>query len=636
MADWIGCGDEYFEAGEYAKALECYAKVNFAPYAFERMGWIYENGLGVEKDLIRAACLYGKAAGFNLTEYPDRETMAGLGRILDQVEWKELADADGGHTFWVLGCLYGTGWGVEKDAEKALQYYLRAAEAGNEQAMRALGEICEEAGDFEAALGWYEQAENFSMLSEFWWAGRGGVQDYDRAFEYLRRDIEADRAGSSPVELGCMYECGLGVEKDLETAVAHYREALEWDRYSADMALWRLKALDIPEDQISAERSEGSGAHEVVEIVPPVESVSAPQGCGEQTVESISAEVEEIQEKWLEREHGAAEQGDTDAMVRLGSLYLTRKGSDNAREAAKWYRKAAELGHADAMAELGKLYEEGRGVLGNEQKAVQWYRKAAENGSDEGMFNLGNACRHGVGGSGDLKEALEWYRRAAELGYSPAVKSMLEIEHAHKNAENGDVDAMVRLGCMYLESGKTADAREALDWFRKAAELGHADAMVHLGKMYDSYELCQGMRGNDEEAVKWYRKAAELGSAEGMFNLGGMYHFGRGVPGDMQEALNWYRKAAELGHADAMHSLGDLYQNGNGVAADPQAAMQWYDMAASHGNAYAMYELGLMYQRGDGMKQDLQKALFWFEQAADAGYSAAKQDVAWLRRHIEG
>lgn len=599
MADWIGCGDEYFEAGEYAKALECYAKVKFDPHAFERMGWIYEKGLGVEKDLVRAACLYGKAAGFDLSEYPGKEAMAGLGRILDQVEWKALAAADGGDAFATLGYLYRHGWGVEKDAEKALKYYLCAAEAGNEKAMSALGEIYEAAGDFDAALGWYERAENFSTLSEFWWAGRGGVQDYDRAFEYLRCDIEADRAGSSPVELGCMYECGLGVEKNPETAIAHYREALEWDRYSADMALWRLKVLGVP-----AERNEGSGAHEAVEIVP--------VGPSE---ESVSEDM--WKEKWQERELRAAESGDVEAMVRLGGMYLNCEESTDPREAAKWFRKAAELGHAGAMAELGKLYEEGRGVLMNARKAVQWYRKAAELGNAEGMFYLGGACRYGWGVDGDLQEALKWYREASELGHSQAVREMCRIEAVLKAAEQGDAEAMDRLGCILCESGKDADVRQAMDWFRKSAELGHADAMFRIGRLYAEG---RGVHRNDQEAAKWYREAAERGHTKAMTCLGG---------------LEWCLKAAELGSVDAMRDLGYMYQNGIDAPWDTEQAFAWYNKAIALGDADSMYQLGMMYQRGEGVEQNPETALFWYDRAAAAGNPYAKQDAAYLRRHME-
>lgn len=624
MVDWFACGEEYFEAGEYVKALECYEKANSDPYAFERMGWIYENGLGVEKDLIRAACLYGKAAGFYPGEYPGKAEMAGLGRILDQVEWKALAAADGGYTFWVLGCLYRTGWGVEKDAEKALKYYLCAAEAGNESAMNDLGKICEEAGDFEAALRWYERAENFSMLSEFWWAGRGGVQDYDRAFEYLRRDIEADRVGSAPVELGCMYECGLGVEKDPAAAIAHYREALDWDGYSMEMALWRLKALGVPAEQTTVESKEAESVQ-----------TAAAQDSAAPTAESISAEIEKMQEERLERELSAAELGDIEAMVRLGEMYLSRDGVANAVKAARWFRKAAELGNADGMARLGMLYEEGRGVLKNEQKAVQWYRKAAELGNNDGMFCLGSAYRYGRGLDGDLQESLKWYRAASELGHSQAVREMCRIDAALKGAEQGDAEAMDRLGCMYRESGKTADAREATDWFRKAAELGHTGAMVHLGEMYDSYRTRHGIHGNDQEALKWYRKAAELGDAEGMFRLGGMYHFGRGVDGGMQEALKWYRMAAERGSLGAMNSLGYMYRHGKAVAADAREALKWYRMAADLGDACSMVDIAMMYECGDGVEENMQTAHCWYEKAAAAEKDSAEAYENYLRESAE-
>ena len=81
------------------------------------------------------------------------------------------------------------------------------------------------------------------------------------------------------------------------------------------------------------------------------------------------------------------------------------------------------------------------------------------------------------------------------------------------------------------------------------AQDGDADAMSRLGVMYHSGE---GVTQDYTEAVKWNRKAAELGHAGAMFNLGGAYASGEGVTQDYTEAVKWYRKAADLGDAEVM------------------------------------------------------------------------------------
>ncbi len=49
-----------------------------------------------------------------------------------------------------------------------------------------------------------------------------------------------------------------------------------------------------------------------------------------------------------------AQKGDADAQLKLGRLYVERDVmSEDATEAAKWYRLAAEQGQADAQVWLG-------------------------------------------------------------------------------------------------------------------------------------------------------------------------------------------------------------------------------------------------------------------------------------------
>ena len=66
----------------------------------------------------------------------------------------------------------------------------------------------------------------------------------------------------------------------------------------------------------------------------------------------------------LEALKKAAEQGDAEAQLSLGSRYAYGVGvpADHA-EAVRWYRKAAEQGDGDAQFNLGKMYYEGRGVV---------------------------------------------------------------------------------------------------------------------------------------------------------------------------------------------------------------------------------------------------------------------------------
>jgi len=61
-----------------------------------------------------------------------------------------------------LGCCYRNGEGVEQDNEKAVEWFLKAAEQGNAEAQFALG-VCYHNGegvkqDYEQTIKWLQKA----------------------------------------------------------------------------------------------------------------------------------------------------------------------------------------------------------------------------------------------------------------------------------------------------------------------------------------------------------------------------------------------------------------------------------------------------------------------------------------------
>lgn len=140
------CGDSYWESEDgmnpdYSKALACYQKAMLrrCPYAAFRLGWLYNEGLGVEQDTARALNYYKQAVSMS---YPDA-----------------LAD---------MGNFYRTGRLVERDYAKAMEYLQKAAAKGNVKAM-------------------YEIYQMFLR-------GEGVRPDFKLAKEWLRRSMDADNS----------------------------------------------------------------------------------------------------------------------------------------------------------------------------------------------------------------------------------------------------------------------------------------------------------------------------------------------------------------------------------------------------------------------------------------------------------
>ena len=80
--------------------------------------------------------------------------------------------------------------------------------------------------------------------------------------------------------------------------------------------------------------------------------------------------------------------------------------------ALELWQPLAEQGNADAQVGLGSLYLGGYGVARDEAAAMTWFRKAAEQGSPNGQFSLGSLYY----GRKEYASAASWYRRASEQG----------------------------------------------------------------------------------------------------------------------------------------------------------------------------------------------------------------------------
>lgn len=153
--------------------------------------------------------------------------------------------------------------------------------------------------------------------------------------------------------------------------------------------------------------------------------------------------------------------------------------------AVQRFRRAAEQGDAEAQITLGSLYLEGEGVPQDEAEAVRWFRLAANQGDATAQFILGVMYHNGEGVPQDATKAVRWYRQAAE---------------------QGNAGAQNNLGVMYANgNGVPQVAVEAARWYRRAAEQGNANAQLNLGSVY---EHGSGVVRDFIQAHKWYNLAA--------------------------------------------------------------------------------------------------------------------------------
>lgn len=104
------------------------------------------------------------------------------------------------------------------------------------------------------------------------------------------------------------------------------------------------------------------------------------------------------------------------------------------------------------------------------------------------------------------------------------------------------------------------DMPHALYWYRKAAEEGDVDAQLRLGKLY------RGGYNVDADYAKsahYYEMAAEQGNPVAEYKLGTMYYGGQGVTQSNATAEKWFRRSAAQGLPEAIHALDVMRTNGH-------------------------------------------------------------------------
>lgn len=156
-----------YSAGHYMEAFvitEPMAKLNHSDAQY-LLGLMYEFGHGVKKDADKALELFTNSASQG---YAAAQAKLGQLHLADSShknygqakDWFEKA-ADQGYAlaYSALGDIYYNGYGVAKNKDTSLEYYKKAALAGDAEACLHLGKIYESEGttDRTQALFWYKK-----------------------------------------------------------------------------------------------------------------------------------------------------------------------------------------------------------------------------------------------------------------------------------------------------------------------------------------------------------------------------------------------------------------------------------------------------------------------------------------------
>ena len=420
---------------------------------------------------------------------------AHLGRF-EEARKDALAAAAKGSTasMILLGVMSQRGLGLAKDEARALDWYRKAAELGNQRAVYLVLFSAETgigvARDSPEAQALLEQmrnrldvtasstpslqarAEQGDPRAEHGLAARFEQEkNYEQAIKWYER-AAAHGSEVSALNLAQMYEKGIGVKQDSAEAKKRYRALVE---KGDGEARYRLAAL--------AER------------------------------DANYAQAIDLYQRAVERD-------DYRAMLSLGEMSEQGRGvKPDVRRAAALYERAAD--HSPwARFKLGALYLDNQ-ELRDYAKAQFWLEKSAADGKAGARNNLGYMAEHGLAGKRDYQKAAQAYFDAHSAGSLEA---------------RGNLENLYEQGL-----GAPADDTEALGWWRRGAEAGITAARYRLGM---AYAQGKGVRRDETEALKWLDQAARAGHARAREEAGNL-HYARGE----------YQAAAEFGNPRAIDRL---------------------------------------------------------------------------------
>lgn len=564
-----------------------------------------------------------------------------------------------------LGVAYYSGTdGVGQDYREAVNWFKKAANAGNVQAMNNLGIVHRDGigvGENPAeAFAWFEKAaKRGHVWAQFstgkaYFDGAGVAKDLIEAEQWFGKAAEKDNANSvrmlgiieytryqnsgnegqarraatwmrqaagmgdvtAQYNLGVFYADGLGVPQDEAEAVRWYTRAATDGDSLAMLALGRcyLTGTGVDQDYAKARRwltaALENGEEEAEEDLA---GIPAKAGDKPATGSGTGKTAGALAGKWL----GKAWGGRADTLFDF-DLEL--------RETAGGY--GGEVVMQGTTARIEKAALDGAGVATVEARA--------DAGGAEGLTLGIRGALTGDDWSGEITATapgggsvppITFVARRGGGRAGPAEGESANLWQAKRLAAAGNAEAMTTLGTYYFRGaeGLAKDPAQALDWFRKAAAAGDAEAAYNLGSCYKGGV---GVEENSAEAYRWFVRAAELGMAAGQEEVGFAHMVGNGVAKDLDAAEKWFSQAAGTGSANAALQMGNvltLRMDEKGVTPEETAkAIRWFSQAADGGEVSAMFNIAVFYNNGKGVPKDFAEAGRWYERAARHGDAGAQ------------
>lgn len=319
---------EYYQAGEYAKALAYFHKAvdeDESSLASFALYLIYSGGDG-------GAVREGVAERFKMKAlaYPGVEAEA-----------RRVAETGDSIAQTLMGYLYRFGKGVAQNNQEAAMWLQKAAENKNTAAQTFIGHICREGigvpQNYSEAVRWYQKAADKGhapaqyALGHMYRYGLGVPQEFAAAIRWYQKAAEK-KCAAAQTNLGHIYCRGPAIARD-------YREAVQW------------VATETPQDYEQALAWYQKAAAQGHPVAQTNLGVMYLFGLGVAPDLAIAV-------KWFEK---AAAKGYFPAQYAMGYIYRYGLGvrQDN-HTAYQWVTRAAHQGDEDTQRVFQRLLKKNR------------------------------------------------------------------------------------------------------------------------------------------------------------------------------------------------------------------------------------------------------------------------------------
>lgn len=508
---------------------------------------------------------------------------------------------------------------IKKDPEKAFETLSIESKSGNILATYDIGKL------YDSQM---LKSNDGDTLSQ---------QYYSKAFEDFHKllsivsmsDDKRDNWTKSYLNyrIGKMYEYGLGVTQNYNSAIEHYKLSENKYAYFALGNIYKYgsgvetdyaKAFDYYMRSLSSKGGMPFASYAVGQ------AYELGQGVEKDLTSAHNFYAEALTglEKVFTKNH------DDNISYKIGMMYLNGKGTDIDLECAeKYLLLSADSNNYKAQYMLGKLYQsDSKKDL---QKAEKNLIKGAENAQDKtglceyslGKLYLSQERYDKAVSYLERSAAKDNYYAAYTLGklyqeqFNDNALAEKHLMHAAEHKDDVMGTAAYRLGKLYLSF---QDKRKALQYFIKAADKDNVYGMYAAGKiLLDSRKSTEVSKG-----IRYLSSAADKDFEPAIYTLGKYYSSFNNTKA--KEYLK--RSAFEYNDPNAQYILGKMYLSEN----KNEMAEKCFRQCALNGNNSGQLAYGLMLLR-DGQKK---AAYQWLRKSARSGNDIAKKIISGKKADI--